>query len=42
MKHEVRDGNYDLMEVSIDFLRERYRIKQEEAATNEESDERTN
>lgn len=23
-KHEVRDGNYDLMEVSIDFLRRRY------------------
>jgi hypothetical protein len=23
-KHEVREGNYDLMEVSIDFLRRRY------------------
>lgn len=24
MKHEVKDGNYDLMEVSLDFLRRRY------------------
>lgn len=24
MKHEVRDGNYDLMEVSLDYLRRRY------------------
>ncbi len=24
MKHEVRDGNYDMMEVSLDFLRRRF------------------
>jgi hypothetical protein len=24
MKHEVRDGNYDLLEVSLDYLRRRY------------------
>lgn len=24
MKHEVRDGNYDLMEVSLEFLRRKY------------------
>ena len=29
VKHEVRDGNYDLMEVSLDFLRTRYERKQE-------------
>ena len=26
-KHEVRAGNYDMMEISLNFLRERYRIK---------------
>jgi hypothetical protein len=30
VKHEVRDGNYDMMEVSMDFLRERYNIKRSE------------
>jgi hypothetical protein len=29
VKHEVRDGNYDMMEVSLDFLKQRYIIKQE-------------
>jgi hypothetical protein len=29
MLHEVKDGNYDLMEVSLKFLRDRYATDEE-------------